>query len=134
MFNEPSLIQALAAYTEEHQEQSLGEPYGANQKSAGLQSALFLRIWSAADYYTSNQQLMKAPLPVDVDISMTTLSKLPTSANRFQVLDPFLLNIFPQSLLPTTAYIVALAIGGFSLSGLAWKQLVRYLDDKQHVD
>ena len=43
---------------------------------------------------------MKDPSPVFVDI----------------ILDPFVLNIVPRSLIPTAAYVVILAIGGIYLS------------------
>jgi hypothetical protein len=59
-----------------------------------------LHIQAAADYYTMNQTLMKNPPLVLVDI----------------ILDPFILNVVPRSLIPTAAYIVILAIGGFYLS------------------
>jgi hypothetical protein len=50
------------------------------------------------------------------------------------VLDPYLLNIFPRSLLPTAAYIVLLAVGGYYISGFAWKRIEVFLDDKEHTD
>lgn len=49
------------------------------------------------------------------------------------VLDPYLLNILPQSLLPTATYILLLAIGSWFLSGVAWKKLQSFVQ-KQHVD
>ena len=50
------------------------------------------------------------------------------------VLDPYLFNIFPQSLLPTAAYILVLAVGSWYLSGFAWLKLQAYIQDKQHVE
>jgi hypothetical protein len=50
------------------------------------------------------------------------------------VLDPYLLNIFPQSLLPTAAYIVVLAVASWFLSGFAWSKLQLFVQRKQHVD
>ncbi|KAI0974892.1 hypothetical protein F4678DRAFT_458008 [Xylaria arbuscula] len=58
------------------------------------ESILLLRIFTGADYYSTNHTLMENPLPVTVDI----------------ILDPFLLNIHPQSLLTTIIYTVAVAI------------------------
>ncbi|KAI1329374.1 hypothetical protein F5Y16DRAFT_108421 [Xylariaceae sp. FL0255] len=57
-------------------------------------SILLLQILAAADYYTTNQTLMQDPPPVFVDI----------------ILDPFLLNALPRSLLPIAIYVVALAV------------------------
>lgn len=45
--------------------------------------------------------------PVDVDI----------------ILDPYLLSVFPRSLVPTAGYIVVLAVGSWFLAGLVWKIL-----------
>lgn len=47
-----------------------------------------------------NQSMMENPPPVFVDI----------------ILDPYLFNIFPRSLLPTAMYIIILAIGGWYLA------------------
>ncbi|RKF74049.1 hypothetical protein GcM1_241072 [Golovinomyces cichoracearum] len=63
-------------------------------------SMLFLRIFAAADYYTSNSSLMQDVPPVHVDI----------------ILDPYSFNICPGSLIPTAAYILILAISGWILS------------------
>lgn len=37
------------------------------------------------------------------------------------ILDPYVANIFPESLLPTAAYIVILAVVSFFLSGTLWR-------------
>jgi hypothetical protein len=65
-----------------------------------VSSTLFLHIQAAADYYTMNHSLMNDVPPVFVDI----------------ILDPYIFNAVPQSLLPTAAYIIVLAIGGWYLS------------------
>ncbi|KAK8039467.1 hypothetical protein PG993_007878 [Apiospora rasikravindrae] len=57
-------------------------------------SVLFLQILAAADYYTTNKTLMNEVPPVYVDI----------------ILDPYVFNLLPRSLLPTIGYIVAVAI------------------------
>lgn len=49
---------------------------------------------AAADYFTDNAELMMNPPSVLVDL----------------ILDPFLLNVLPRSLLPTSGYIVVVAI------------------------
>jgi hypothetical protein len=61
---------------------------------------LFLQVFAAADYYTTNKTIMNNVPPVFVDI----------------ILDPFIFNVFPRSLVPTAAYIVLLAIGGWYLA------------------
>ena len=56
-------------------------------------SALFLRILTTADYYTTNKTLMTHVPPIYVDI----------------ILDPFILNVLPRSLVPTVGYVVVVA-------------------------
>lgn len=63
-------------------------------------STLFLQIYAKADYYTMNQTLMENVPPVFVDI----------------ILDPYIFNIIPRSLVPTAAYIILLAVGSWYLS------------------
>ena len=60
---------------------------------------------------------MQQPEPVDVDI----------------ILDPYLANVFPASLLPTAAYILVLAVGAWFLSGKIWL-LLKPEEIKSHVD
>lgn len=67
MFDDPPLIQGLAAYAEARQNELFSE--AQDEAEATTQSALFLRIWSAADYFTTNQRLMNDPDLVDVEIS-----------------------------------------------------------------
>lgn len=57
-------------------------------------SALFLQVLVAADYYTTNKTLMRSVPPVYVDI----------------ILDPFIFNVLPQSLVPTVGYIIIIAM------------------------
>lgn len=52
-------------------------------------SVLFLHIQTAADYFSHEQSLMENVPPVTVDL----------------ILDPFLLNVFPRSLVPTAGWI-----------------------------
>ncbi|TQS38746.1 hypothetical protein Golomagni_00743 [Golovinomyces magnicellulatus] len=74
--------------------------YQGLKSNEQFSSMLFLRIFAAADYYTSNSSLMKDVPLVHVDI----------------ILDPYSFNICPRSLIPTAAYIFILAIGGWLLS------------------
>ncbi|MCJ1259774.1 hypothetical protein MMC24_007613 [Lignoscripta atroalba] len=68
---------------------------------------LLLHIRAAADYYTTNRTLMIDVPPVKVDI----------------ILDPYILNIFPKSLLPTAAYLIVLVIVSWFLSNIIWRWL-----------
>jgi len=67
---------------------------GALTAISGLESVLFLRILAAADYFTANATLMESVQPVRADI----------------ILDPFFLNVFPRSLVPTVIYGVPVAV------------------------
>jgi hypothetical protein len=63
-------------------------------------SFLFLRVQAAAEFYTTNKTLMNNPPPVLIDL----------------ILDPYLANILPASLVTTAAYITFLAIVSIPLS------------------
>ncbi|TKA69709.1 hypothetical protein B0A49_04555 [Cryomyces minteri] len=110
VFATPSLIQALAVYAEERQEEEYAvDAVSRDQRPLATSvSTLFLQICAAADYFTLNETLMREPPAVDVDI----------------ILDPYILNVFPQSLLPTAAYIKVLALASYSLSGVIWAWLL----------
>ena len=117
VFDSPALLQDLSIYAEERQSSLLGEDLtGSSEPTAVKQSALFLRIQSVASFYTTNKELSR---PV---------------TNHFTVLDPYLLNVFPQSLLPTAAYIILLAVASWFLSGFAWAKLQLFVHEKQHSD
>ncbi|CAD6505690.1 BgTH12-01180 [Blumeria graminis f. sp. triticale] len=58
-------------------------------------STVLLQLDAAADYYTWNKELMQEVPQVHADI----------------IVDPYILNIFPQSLLLTLVYISLLSIG-----------------------
>jgi hypothetical protein len=55
-------------------------------------SVLLLRVLATADYHTNDAVAMTKPALVSVDI----------------ILDPFVLNVMPRSLVPTVGYILAL--------------------------
>ena len=65
----------------------------SNDPAPVSESALFLRILAAADYYSLDATLMERVPPVAVDI----------------ILDPFLGNVFPRSLVPTAIWILVVA-------------------------
>jgi len=53
------------------------------------------------------------------------------------VLDPFILNVFPQSLGPIAIYITAVAVGAWFLSGYIYRWLLSVAADspnKPHTD
>jgi len=126
------LISSLAQYSESRQQPELvpiedQKPAisTAYQKSkhnySNASSTLFLHISAAADYFTMNQTLMEHVPPVFVDI----------------ILDPYIFNVFPQSLLPTAAYLILLAIGSWFLSKWVsnWLQnLATYQKDVEKKD
>lgn len=117
VFDTPRLIQSLASFSEQRQA-SQSEPREQREgsdKASG--TILFLHIRSAADYFTTNKTLMLQPPAVDVDL----------------ILDPYLANIFPASLVPTAIYIVVLAIFSYFLSGVIWTWL-QPSKLKQHAD
>jgi hypothetical protein len=76
------------------------EPGITKWSAKSLESTLFLQVLAAADYYTMNKTLMEHVPPVYADI----------------ILDPYFLNVFPRSLVPTAVYIVLLAIGSWYLA------------------
>jgi len=77
-------------------------------KDRGPLSVLFLHVYAAADYFTLNETLMSQVPPVLADV----------------ILDPYIGNVVPRSLLPTAVYIIILAVLAWFLSDLIWKGLV----------
>ncbi|KAF4581950.1 hypothetical protein GQ602_006574 [Ophiocordyceps camponoti-floridani] len=57
-------------------------------------SALLLHVRAAANYFTDDHQLMKLPPPVLVDL----------------ILDPYLYNVVPRSLVPIAGYLVLVGV------------------------
>ena len=114
VFDTPTLIQSLSAFSESQENSEVG--LSREEPSQTNQSVLFLHIRSRADFFTTNQTLMHTPPPVDVDI----------------ILDPFLSNILPQSLVATGIYITITAIAAWLLSGAIWRRLFSTLQAKQH--
>ncbi|TGO14311.1 hypothetical protein BTUL_0055g00610 [Botrytis tulipae] len=109
VFETSELITSLAQYSETHQPlfndlpdptSQIQDPDSRHKHKDATSSALFLQIYAAADYYTMNQTLMENVPPVLIDI----------------ILDPYIFNLLPQSLVPTIAYIILLAVGSWYLS------------------
>ena len=100
VFESPELVLSLAQFAELRQVNQEVVEAKADVMYGNTASVLFLRIQAAADYFTMNQTLMQEVPPVHVDI----------------ILDPFILNIVPRSLIPTAIYITIIAIGSWVLS------------------
>lgn len=79
----------------------------ADEEGERHASVLFLQILAAADYFTANKTLMSQVPPVFVDI----------------ILDPYVYNVLPRSLIPTIGYIVVVAIVSFFLA----RQIVSWI-------
>ncbi|KAI9716920.1 MAG: hypothetical protein M1812_005069 [Candelaria pacifica] len=122
VFQTPNLITSLATFSESRQypleDQATSQHLTSETPSQS--SILFLQIFAAADYYTMNQTLMKNVPPVDVDI----------------ILDPYIWNVFPRSLVPTAGYIALLAIGSWFVSGWIWEWLskIATVDPEARLD
>ncbi|KAL4884379.1 hypothetical protein BJY04DRAFT_7496 [Aspergillus karnatakaensis] len=82
------------------------------------ESVLFLRISAAADYFSLNQTLMENVPPVLADI----------------ILDPFLANVFPRSLVPTAGYIVVVACVAIVIARWIAVQFARVVDSVDGKD
>jgi hypothetical protein len=120
VFSTPQLHDSLLAYSAD-----LLEIREARIQKSRLEKwrdiaevVVLVQVQSAADFFSTNKTLTNNPPTVDVDI----------------ILDPYVGNIFPRSLIPTAAYIVFLAVGSFLLSSTTWRWLQPSVSDKQHVD
>lgn len=100
VFDTPELITALYNYSMSRQTLSSSTPPKPAHASEHEASILFLRIFAAAEYFTTNATLMAHPEPVLVDI----------------ILDPFLGNVLPRTLAPTVVYIVVVAVASWILA------------------
>lgn len=130
VFQTPELITSLAVYSELRRSQARPSEDQLSRKSKSfkisehasedLHSVLLVQIYAAADYYTTNQALMEHVPPVLVDI----------------ILDPYLLNVFPRSLVPTATYLVILAISGWYLAKYIakWLKVVARTDQRKKND
>jgi hypothetical protein len=130
VFNNPELIGSLSAYAyarsaeiDDQERQNLVARRAPQSPALGTSgesrvSLLFLRIFAAADYYTLDKSLMENVPPVLVDI----------------ILDPYLLNVFPKSLLPTAAYILVVAIASWFISGHVWQIMLKLVASSDEVE
>ena len=50
------------------------------------------------------------------------------------ILDPYLLNVFPKSLLPTAGYILLVAIASWFISGYVWQIVLKLVSSSDEVE
>jgi len=95
VWDTPELIQSLAEHAASRQpaNESDDKP-PSNESGARKASVLLVHIRAAADYFVDDVELMKNPPPVLVDL----------------VLDPFVLNLANQSLIPTVGYLIIVGV------------------------
>jgi hypothetical protein len=114
-FEDPDLITAMTAFS--YKRRATISPDGlqearsrtpARNTASTKTTFLFLQIFAAADYFSLNKTLMENVPPVHVDV----------------ILDPYLMNIFPQSLLPTAGYILVVAVIGWFMSTWIYDRFV----------
>lgn len=98
----PDLLQSLSDHIQSQKAVPTGnnDPRLLNTKASSLdgqearQSSMLLQVRAFADYFTHEAALMREPPPVLVDL----------------ILDPYIYNVVPQSLLSTVGYITTIAI------------------------
>lgn len=78
---------------------------------------LFLRVRAAADYFSTDEALMRNVEPVAVDL----------------ILDPFLWNVFPRSLVPTAGWIVVVAVVAVFVARWVGAELGRVVEDARRA-
>ncbi|CAG8102251.1 unnamed protein product [Penicillium salamii] len=122
-----SLLSSLSIYTaarlatldSQRQADSIlpraGSPRGPKSldTAPSSDSVLFLRVHAAADYFSTNQTLMRNVPPVAVDL----------------ILDPFLFNVFPRSLVPTAGWILVVTVLAVVLGRWIVGEVGRVIDD-----
>ncbi|KAL4890538.1 hypothetical protein BDV59DRAFT_204250 [Aspergillus ambiguus] len=114
--DDPSLLSAISVYASTRLDTKSypipRKPYAPVDPAPSPDSALFLRVRAAADFFSLNSTLMESPPPVVADI----------------ILDPFLANVFPRSLVPTAAYGAVVACLALVVARFVWGQFQRAVD------
>ncbi|KAK8212737.1 hypothetical protein IWZ01DRAFT_434114 [Phyllosticta capitalensis] len=120
VFDSPDLISALADYSESLPETKavVAEDAAAGASDTAPASILFLQIQAAADYFTLNKTLMDEPPDVKAEI----------------ILDPYILNVVPRSLVPTGIYLIACTIGAWFVASLLVGWLTSIESPKPHKE
>ncbi|KAI6355957.1 hypothetical protein MCOR25_008040 [Pyricularia grisea] len=102
VWDTPELISSLSEYstarlekksTQEGEESGQSGRKAIDRRGEHEASMLLLEILAAADYFTDHANLMEKVEPVHVDI----------------ILDPYVFNVLPRSLIPTVLYILVVA-------------------------
>lgn len=94
----------------------LQEQLSSNLATEPSSPELLVQVQAAADFYSSDKKRMTNPPPVTIDISsFTESSHHHCPANGNTVLDPYILNLLPASLLPTGLYLILTFIAAFYL-------------------
>ena len=86
-------------------------------------SVLFLRVMAKTAYFSSSRARMENPEPVDVDISTWPPSRF-LFGLTLPVLDPYMYNIVPESLLKIIGLVVVVAISSWWLGGWTHRALM----------
>ncbi|RMD43286.1 hypothetical protein DV735_g1823, partial [Chaetothyriales sp. CBS 134920] len=128
-FASPDLLSALTTYSNARHQAATADELDQirSRRSQRLSRAntlpatfLFLQVFAKADYYALNSTMMAIVPPVQADL----------------ILDPYLLNVLPATLLSTVGFILAIAVVGWLGSGWVIKSLLRPLasgtEDSEH--
>lgn len=99
ILSNPHLLQSLSQHATSlsPSNQQPQHHHHPQHPSSDETSILLLRVLAAADYFSHHQSLMKDPPPVLVDL----------------ILDPYVYNVLPQSLVPTACYLVVVGIASW---------------------
>ncbi|KAK4069865.1 uncharacterized protein Triagg1_6660 [Trichoderma aggressivum f. europaeum] len=95
VFSTPALLQSLTQHAKSAQPRQSQKDSSPNND--GDKSVLLLRVLAAADYFSHHSSLMRDPPPVLVDL----------------ILDPYVYNVLPQSLVPTVCYLVVVGVASW---------------------
>lgn len=125
VFETPHLLLSLHNYTSTRQREASddktpkvrrqGISIDDNDRTSSL---LFLQVHAAADYFSHDKTLMtNTPPPVLVDL----------------ILDPYLFNAVPQSLVPTAGYIFTVAVVTFFLAKWIARRMTDIADINESV-
>ncbi|KAA8643606.1 hypothetical protein EYZ11_006951 [Aspergillus tanneri] len=107
---DPALFSSISVYSAarlaDYPPQDIPPDSASTDPSPTTESVLFLRVRAAADYYSLDRSLMESVPPVRADI----------------ILDPFLGNVFPLSLVPTACYMCVIGCVAALLGSWVWGQ------------
>jgi len=117
VFETPELIQSLSDFAYSRIGTAADPADVTTNETEQTSSVLFVRIITAADYYSDYTELMENPPPVLVDL----------------ILDPFLFNVLPRSLLPTGGYIVCVAIAAWFVASHITSQIKSFAEGSSTI-